>query len=79
MLVITRKASDSFAIGDNIKVNILEINGEKVKIGIEAPKNIIIMRSEVLDTMRNNMEAVSSDGELSNLELLKQRIVLKNK
>ncbi|HAN20834.1 MAG: hypothetical protein A2Y15_04865 [Clostridiales bacterium GWF2_36_10] len=79
MLVITRKASDSFTVGDDIKVSILEINGDKVKIGIDAPKNIIIMRSEVLDTMRNNIEAVATLDKISDLELLKQRIVIKNK
>jgi len=76
MLVITRKASDSFTIGDNIKVNILEISGDKVKIGIEAPKNIIIMRSEVFETIRNNIAAVATN-DLPNLEMLKKRIIEK--
>lgn len=78
MLVITRKSSESFTIGDNVKVNILDINGEKVKIGIEAPKDIVIMRSEVLETIRNNIEAVSA-SRLPNLDLLKQKIILKRK
>lgn len=76
MLVITRKSAESFTIGDNVKVNILEINGEKVKIGIDAPKDIIIMRSEVLETIRNNIEAVST-GNLPNIDLLKQRMIKK--
>ena len=74
MLVITRKSSESFTIGDNIKVNILETNGEKVKIGIEAPKDIVIMRCEVLDTIRNNIEAVATN-KIPDLSMLKQRMI----
>lgn len=76
MLVITRKASDSFTIGDNVKVSILEISGDKIKIGIDAPKDIVIMRSEVLETIRNNIEAVSTK-HYPNLKLLEQKIISK--
>lgn len=74
MLVITRKASESFSIGNDIKVTILESNGDKVKIGIEAPKSVTIMRSEVLDTIRSNIEAVISSN-IDNASLLKQRMI----
>lgn len=76
MLVITRKASDSFTIGDNVKVSILEINGDKIKIGIDAPRDIVIMRSEVLETIRNNIEAVSI-RHFPNLKLLEQKMISK--
>jgi carbon storage regulator len=74
MLVITRKATESFIIGDNIRINILGVNGDKIKIGIEAPKDVKIMRSEVYETIRNNMEAVTSQ-KLPDLELLKRKIL----
>ena len=76
MLVITRKPSESFIIGDDIKVNILEINGDKVKVGIDAPKDIRIVRSEVFDTMKNNVEAVTT-ATLPDLSILKQKLVNK--
>jgi carbon storage regulator len=76
MLVITRKASESFIIGDDIKIVILDINGDKVKIGIDAPKDIIILRSEVAETINNNIEAVSATMP-KDIELLKQRVKTK--
>ena len=76
MLVITRKTAESFIIGDDIRINILGVNGDKIKIGIDAPKNVRIMRSEVYETIRNNIEAVTSD-KLPDLDLLKKKIVKK--
>ena len=60
MLVITRKPSESFDIGDNIRVNILDVNGDKVKIGIDAPKDVKIFRSEVYETIRSNILATTA-------------------
>ena len=71
MLVITRKPSESFIIGDNIKVIILEITGDKIKIGIDAPKDVKIIRSEVFETVKSNIEAVST-GNIPNLSILQQ-------
>ena len=57
MLVITRQPGSSILIGEDIKITILEVSGDKIKIGIDAPKSVRIMRSEVLDTVKANMEA----------------------
>lgn len=46
MLVLSRKIGESITIGGNVKVVILRINGDKVRIGIEAPKEIEINREE---------------------------------
>lgn len=48
MLVLTRRKEDSILIGDNIVVKILEINGNQVKIGIDAPIEINIVRKEIV-------------------------------
>lgn len=49
MLVLTRKNKQSLLIGDNIEITILEVQNGNVKIGIKAPKDIRIMRKEVID------------------------------
>lgn len=47
MLVLTRKATERIQIGDNVVVTILDIRGNKVRIGIDAPKEIRILRTEL--------------------------------
>jgi carbon storage regulator len=47
MLVLTRKANQSIMIGDDIEVSILSILGEKVRLGIQAPRRIPVFRKEV--------------------------------
>ena len=47
MLVLTRKGNQSIMIGDDIEVSVLAIMGEKVRIGIEAPRSVPVFRKEV--------------------------------
>lgn len=47
MLVLTRKANQSIMIGDDIEVSVLAIMGEKVRIGIDAPRSVPVYRKEV--------------------------------
>jgi carbon storage regulator len=47
MLVLTRKSNQSIMIGDEIQVSVLSIAGEKVRIGIQAPKEIPVFRTEI--------------------------------
>lgn len=75
MLVLQRKENQSFVIGDDIKVTILEINNDKVKIAIDAPKSIPIMRTELLAAADTNREAAAS-SQKSITEL--KNIFLKN-
>lgn len=58
MLILTRKSGQSFQIGDNITVTITEISGDRVKIGIEAPREMRVLREELQQTMSSNREAV---------------------
>ena len=51
-LVITRRSQESFLIGDNITVTIVEINGQQERIAIEAPKEINIVRTELIGKPR---------------------------
>jgi len=47
MLVLTRKGNQSIMIGDDIEISVLAVMGEKVRIGIEAPRSIPVFRKEV--------------------------------
>ena len=49
MLVLTRRSEESIVIGGNIIVTILGVEGEKVKLGIEAPREIAVLRRELVD------------------------------
>jgi carbon storage regulator len=46
MLVLTRRPSESFTIGDNIRIVITEVEGKKVRVGIEAPRDLQIVRDD---------------------------------
>lgn len=63
MLIVTRKAGAALFIGDHIRIEILAIAGNQVKLGIEAPREIPVLRSEVLDTIRANAEAAGQIPE----------------
>ncbi len=61
MLVVTRKSGQSLMIGDNIEVKVLSVAGEKIRIGIQAPKEITVHRSEVYqEIVRQNRLATHS-------------------
>lgn len=58
MLVISRKSGQTFHIGDDIHIIITEISGDKVKIGIDAPLELNVLRDELLQTIKSNVAAV---------------------
>ena len=53
MLILARKTGESLKIGDNITLEIISVNGNTVKIGIEAPKEVNILRKELYDLIKN--------------------------
>ncbi|MDQ0149892.1 carbon storage regulator CsrA [Eubacterium multiforme] len=68
MLVVTRKKDESILIGDDIEIKITKIEDGSVKIAIEAPKDITILRKEVYERVKEeNKKAVRG-----NLDLLKE-------
>ncbi|MBM7540026.1 carbon storage regulator CsrA [Amphibacillus cookii] len=67
MLVLTRKLNESIKIGDNIEVKIVAIDGDQIKLGISAPKNIDIHRKEIyLDIQQENSKATNNEINLLN-------------
>jgi carbon storage regulator len=69
MLIIRRRAGESFSIGEDIEIEVLEVGATQVKLGIAAPKNISILRKEVHVTRQQNQAAsrAMSPAELSTL------------
>jgi carbon storage regulator len=66
MLVLTRKSNQSIMIGDDIEVSVLSIMGEKVRIGIQAPRDIPVFRKEVyleIQQERNGAAAAAAGGD----------------
>ncbi len=75
ILVIKRKAGESIIISDNIEIKIIEIEDGRIKIGIEAPKEVSILRKEVLDETRieNKQASETKDIDKSILNRLKKK------
>lgn len=70
MLALSRKANESIMIGNNIEITILEVKGEQVKIGINAPKSVPVYREEVYEQIRESNKEAASDVVQENLKNL---------
>jgi carbon storage regulator len=57
MLVLSRKKNESIIINDNITVTVVEIRGDKVRLGIDAPKEVSVHRREVYEAIQNQNQA----------------------
>ncbi len=68
MLVLSRKANESIMIGDDIEVSIIEIAGKSIKLGIAAPKDVVVHRKEVYEAIKNeNLQAVRKEAPKDNI------------
>ena len=68
MLVLSRKINQSIVIGDNIEIMLVDIRGDQIKLGINAPKTVKIFRKEVYEEVKNqNREAAKSTIEELNI------------
>jgi carbon storage regulator len=71
MLILSRKEEESIIIDNNIEIKILEIEDGKVKLGIEAPKDIDIFRKEIyLSIKQENIEAAKTKIDLEKISKL---------
>jgi carbon storage regulator len=72
MLVLTRKQNEAIKIGGDIEIKILGIEGEQIKLGIDAPKSVDIYRKEIYaDIQKQNNEAVNVPLDI--MQLLKEQ------
>ncbi len=62
MLVLSRKKNESIVINNDITIVVVEIRGDKVRLGIEAPKEVPVHRREVYDAIKRSEQAASEQG-----------------
>jgi len=64
MLVLSRRTGESVVIGDNVTVTVLEVRGDVVRIGIDAPRSVAVHRAELLEQLESaNKEAASPSDD----------------
>jgi carbon storage regulator len=72
MLIISRKQGESVIINDEIEITILDIHRDKIRIGIEAPKSVKILRKELFETKKANQESVHTSEKVNYNLLINQ-------
>lgn len=63
MLVLSRQRDEKIIIGDNIVITIVDIRGDKVRLGIEAPKDITVHRQEVYEAIQRENQRRAAEAE----------------
>jgi len=62
MLVLSRKKNESIIINDHITITVVEIRGDKVRLGIDAPKDVAVHRREVYDAIQSQQQAQAHES-----------------
>ena len=52
MLILTRRVGETLTIGDNIEVTVLEVRGGQVRVGVNAPRDVVVNRKEILTRLK---------------------------
>ena len=68
VLVLTRKSNQSIMIGDDIEISVLAVMGEKVRIGIEAPRSVPVFRREVYVEIHDEADDDDEGGDRPDLD-----------
>ena len=72
MLILTRKSGEGLFIGDDIRIKILEIRGKQIRLGIEAPTSVVVLREEIYRRIQEeNLQAAGArDVDVSEIAQL---------
>ena len=73
MLVLSRQRDESIMIGDDVEITIVDIRGEKVRLGINAPPHIPVHRKEVYEAIKREKQAAAHGGQVGPVESLAKR------
>lgn len=74
MLILQRKKEQSLIIGDNIRISVLDVGNDWVKLAIDAPRELPVFRSELIEAAKANREAIAAP---ENIALDKMRVLWK--
>jgi carbon storage regulator len=77
MLILSRKVNEKIMIGEDISVSIIEVRGDQVRLGVDAPRNVKVFRQEVFDAiMAENRAAAESAPVFPELDIGAEREIL---
>ena len=76
MLILSRKLDESILIGDSITLKIISIDKGNVKLGIDAPASVRVLRSELINAVKDSNQAASTPQDESLLRQLAQKFKL---
>jgi carbon storage regulator len=62
MLILSRKVNEKIMIGEDISVSVIEVRGDQVRLGVDAPKTVKVFRQEVFDAIREENRAAAESG-----------------
>jgi carbon storage regulator len=63
MLILSRRPGESLTIGDNIVVTVVSVNGNQIRLGIDAPREVRVLRDEIYRAIREENQAAADSGE----------------
>lgn len=70
MLILSRKVDQKIRIGEDIVLTIIEVKGDQVKIGVDAPNHVKVFRQEVFEAIQNENKAAATQVSMENLKSL---------
>ncbi|MDI6852591.1 MAG: carbon storage regulator CsrA [Deltaproteobacteria bacterium] len=63
MLILTRKLGEGLFIGDDIRITVVEVRGRQIRLGIEAPPHVVVLREEIYQRVRDqNLQAAALEN-----------------
>ncbi|WP_110208238.1 carbon storage regulator CsrA [Nocardioides daejeonensis] len=72
MLVLSRKAGESVLVGDDVTITVLEVRGDVIRIGIDAPRSVSVQRAELIEQLSSSNRDAASPSDTTVASLAEQ-------